>query len=68
MVVYKWLRISAAGAAAAPSILIHFINMFLFARSPTNRPLFPGQVGCGPGFTALSGPGRRAPQSGRVLL
>ncbi|XP_045429729.1 V-type proton ATPase 116 kDa subunit a3 [Pipistrellus kuhlii] len=43
MVVYKWLRISAAGAAAAPSILIHFINMFLFARSPTNRPLFPGQ-------------------------
>lgn len=43
MVVYKWLHVSAAGAASAPSILIHFINMFLFARSPTNRPLFPGQ-------------------------
>ncbi|XP_059565850.1 V-type proton ATPase 116 kDa subunit a 3 isoform X1 [Myotis daubentonii] len=43
MVIYKWLRVSAAGAASAPSILIHFINMFLFSRSPTNRPLFPGQ-------------------------
>lgn len=43
LVVYKWLRVSAAGAATAPSILIHFINMFLFARSATNRPLFPGQ-------------------------
>ncbi|KAM9659721.1 V-type proton ATPase 116 kDa subunit a 3 [Trichechus inunguis] len=43
MVVYKWLRVSAAGAAEAPSILIHFINMFLFSRSPTNRPLYSGQ-------------------------
>ncbi|XP_049748635.1 V-type proton ATPase 116 kDa subunit a 3 isoform X1 [Elephas maximus indicus] len=43
MVVYKWLRVSAAGAAEAPSILIHFINMFLFSRSPTNRPLYRGQ-------------------------
>ncbi|KAM8816040.1 V-type proton ATPase 116 kDa subunit a 3 isoform 1-T2 [Rhynchonycteris naso] len=43
LVVYKWLRVSAAGAASAPSILIHFINMFLFSRSPTNQPLFPGQ-------------------------
>uniref|UniRef100_A0A8D2DYY2 V-type proton ATPase subunit a n=1 Tax=Sciurus vulgaris TaxID=55149 RepID=A0A8D2DYY2_SCIVU len=43
LVVYKWLRVSAAGAASAPSILIHFINMFLFSRSPTNRPLFAGQ-------------------------
>ncbi|KAM9220333.1 V-type proton ATPase 116 kDa subunit a 3 [Dugong dugon] len=43
MVVYKWLRVSAAGAAEAPSILIHFINMFLFSRSPTNQPLYPGQ-------------------------
>lgn len=45
LVVYKWLRVSVAGAASAPSILIHFINMFLFSRSPTNRMLFPGQVG-----------------------
>ncbi|KAL2805695.1 V-type proton ATPase 116 kDa subunit a3 isoform c [Daubentonia madagascariensis] len=43
LVVYKWLRVSAASAASAPSILIHFINMFLFSRSPTNRPLFLGQ-------------------------
>ncbi|XP_062948557.1 V-type proton ATPase 116 kDa subunit a 3 [Cynocephalus volans] len=43
LVVYKWLQVSAAGAASAPSILIHFINMFLFARSPTNQPLYPGQ-------------------------
>lgn len=44
LVIYKWLCISAASAASAPSILIHFINMFLFSRSPTNRLLFPGQV------------------------
>lgn len=43
LVVYKWLRVSVTGAASAPSILIHFINMFLFSSSPTNRPLFPGQ-------------------------
>ncbi|KAM7084706.1 V-type proton ATPase 116 kDa subunit a 3 isoform 1-T2 [Molossus nigricans] len=43
MVIYKWLRVSAASAASAPSILIHFINMFLFSRSPTNQPLFSGQ-------------------------
>ncbi|XP_069866008.1 V-type proton ATPase 116 kDa subunit a 3 [Dipodomys merriami] len=43
LVIYKWLRVSAAEAASAPSILIHFINMFLFARSPTNRLLFSGQ-------------------------
>ncbi|KAB1251322.1 V-type proton ATPase 116 kDa subunit a isoform 3 [Camelus dromedarius] len=43
LIAYKWLRIMAAGAASAPSILIHFINMFLFSRSPTNQPLFPGQ-------------------------
>ncbi|XP_023374049.1 V-type proton ATPase 116 kDa subunit a isoform X2 [Otolemur garnettii] len=43
LVVYKWLKVSAASAASAPSILIHFINMFLFSGSPTNQPLFPGQ-------------------------
>uniref|UniRef100_K9INZ4 V-type proton ATPase subunit a n=1 Tax=Desmodus rotundus TaxID=9430 RepID=K9INZ4_DESRO len=43
LVCYKWLSVSAASATSAPSILIHFINMFLFSRSPTNRPLFPGQ-------------------------
>lgn len=43
LVIYKWLTITAAGAASAPSILIHFINMFLFSSSPTNRPLFQDQ-------------------------
>lgn len=52
LVVYKWLQDYAARAASAPSILIHFIDMFLFSRSPTNQPLFHGQVrrrgGAGP--------------------
>lgn len=47
LVIYKWLCVSAASAASAPSILIHFINMFLFSHSPTNRPLYPRQVCCG---------------------
>ncbi|XP_037373341.1 V-type proton ATPase 116 kDa subunit a 3 [Talpa occidentalis] len=43
LVCFKWLRVSAAGAASAPSILIHFINMFMFSPSPTNPALFHGQ-------------------------
>lgn len=45
LVLYKWLRFSVDRSATAPSILIHFINMFLFAHSATNQPLFQGQVG-----------------------
>ncbi|XP_058161065.1 V-type proton ATPase 116 kDa subunit a 3 [Dasypus novemcinctus] len=43
MIAYKWLLFSAAGAASAPSILIHFINMFLFSQSATNQALYGGQ-------------------------
>lgn len=68
LVAYKWLRVTAASAASAPSILIHFINMFLFSSSPTNRPLFSGQVGwgggggCGGSHPALGPPGGWASQ------
>ncbi|NP_001427497.1 V-type proton ATPase 116 kDa subunit a 3 isoform m [Homo sapiens] len=43
LVIYKWLCVWAARAASAPSILIHFINMFLFSHSPSNRLLYPRQ-------------------------
>ncbi|XP_071472097.1 V-type proton ATPase 116 kDa subunit a 3 [Marmota flaviventris] len=43
LVVYKWLCVTVTHAASAPSILIHFINMFLFSSSPTNQPLYSGQ-------------------------
>lgn len=51
LIVYKWLYVSAASASSAPSILIHFINMFLFSQNPTNRLLFHGQVGQGQRMT-----------------
>ncbi|XP_023989171.1 V-type proton ATPase 116 kDa subunit a 3 [Physeter macrocephalus] len=54
LVAYKWLRVTAAGAASAPSILIHFINMFLFSSSPTNRPLFSGQEVVQPTLVVLA--------------
>lgn len=70
LVIYKWLRVSAASAASAPSILIHFINMFLFSRSPTNQPLFSGQVGGvgARGHTPHGGPWSLGTQSCWVLV
>uniref|UniRef100_A0AAQ5Z820 V-type proton ATPase subunit a n=1 Tax=Amphiprion ocellaris TaxID=80972 RepID=A0AAQ5Z820_AMPOC len=44
MVVYKWIAYSAAESKTAPSILIHFIDMFLFTENPDNPPLYTGQV------------------------
>ncbi|KAG8515005.1 V-type proton ATPase 116 kDa subunit a isoform 2, partial [Galemys pyrenaicus] len=42
MIVYKWLVYSAETSRAAPSILIEFINMFLFPASETSG-LYRGQ-------------------------
>ncbi|XP_061115672.1 V-type proton ATPase 116 kDa subunit a [Conger conger] len=44
MVVYKWLAFTARESQTAPSILIHFINMFLMQGGAV-PPLFPGQAG-----------------------
>ncbi|KAM9811151.1 V-type proton ATPase 116 kDa subunit a [Neosynchiropus ocellatus] len=44
MIVYKWLAFSAEDSSHAPSILIHFINMFLM-QGDGSRPLYPGQMG-----------------------
>ncbi|XP_035253924.1 V-type proton ATPase 116 kDa subunit a1-like isoform X2 [Anguilla anguilla] len=45
LVFYKWGAYSAATSKDAPSLLIAFINMFLFNYSdPTNKPLYKGQV------------------------
>ncbi|KAM9194057.1 V-type proton ATPase 116 kDa subunit a 2 isoform 2-T2 [Dugong dugon] len=44
MIVYKWLVYSAETSRVAPSILIEFINMFLFPASETIG-LYPGQSG-----------------------
>ncbi|KAM9849974.1 V-type proton ATPase 116 kDa subunit a 3-like [Aulostomus maculatus] len=43
MVVFKWIAYTAAESSKAPSILIHFIDMFLFSENPSNPPLYTGQ-------------------------
>ncbi|KAG9487631.1 V-type proton ATPase 116 kDa subunit a 2 [Eleutherodactylus coqui] len=46
MVVYKWLAWSAANPKKAPSILLHFISMFMFTGNDDgNTPLYTGQAG-----------------------
>uniref|UniRef100_A0AAR2J2G4 V-type proton ATPase subunit a n=1 Tax=Pygocentrus nattereri TaxID=42514 RepID=A0AAR2J2G4_PYGNA len=44
MIFYKWLAFSARESRTAPSILIHFINMFLM-QGNAMTPLYPGQMG-----------------------
>uniref|UniRef100_A0A8C0J6T4 V-type proton ATPase subunit a n=1 Tax=Chelonoidis abingdonii TaxID=106734 RepID=A0A8C0J6T4_CHEAB len=44
MIFYKWITFSAVNSLRAPSILIHFIDMFMFTENPDNHPLYPGQV------------------------
>ncbi|GCC35740.1 hypothetical protein chiPu_0014228 [Chiloscyllium punctatum] len=45
MIIYKWLAYSAANSDLAPSILIHFINMFVMQQNQDAK-LYPGQTGC----------------------
>ncbi|KAK2845328.1 hypothetical protein Q7C36_010182 [Tachysurus vachellii] len=44
MIVYKWLAFTARDSQRAPSILIHFINMFLM-QGGAGQPLYTGQTG-----------------------
>uniref|UniRef100_A0A8C4E4C5 V-type proton ATPase subunit a n=1 Tax=Dicentrarchus labrax TaxID=13489 RepID=A0A8C4E4C5_DICLA len=44
MVVFKWIAYTPAQSKIAPSILIHFIDMFLFTDNPENPPLYTGQI------------------------
>ncbi|KAM8807385.1 V-type proton ATPase 116 kDa subunit a 3 [Eudromia elegans] len=50
LIFYKWIKFSAVNSLAAPSILIHFIDMFLFTSNNGNLPLYEGQ---GPVQTVL---------------
>uniref|UniRef100_A0A7N8WVB9 V-type proton ATPase subunit a n=1 Tax=Mastacembelus armatus TaxID=205130 RepID=A0A7N8WVB9_9TELE len=43
MIFYKWLAFGARDSSRAPSILIHFINMFVM-QGKDITPLYPGQV------------------------
>ncbi|KAL0992784.1 hypothetical protein UPYG_G00098350 [Umbra pygmaea] len=45
LVFYKWVAYDASTSKNAPSLLIAFINMFLFNyKDPTNQPLYTGQM------------------------
>ncbi|RXN32051.1 V-type proton ATPase 116 kDa subunit a-like protein [Labeo rohita] len=44
MIIYKWLFFTVKDSQTAPSILIHFINMFLM-QGDSGQPLYPGQAG-----------------------
>lgn len=44
MVIYKWVAYGPMTSDIAPSILIHFIDMFLFTENKDNMPLYTGQV------------------------
>uniref|UniRef100_A0A8C2ZR96 V-type proton ATPase subunit a n=1 Tax=Cyclopterus lumpus TaxID=8103 RepID=A0A8C2ZR96_CYCLU len=45
LIFYKWVAYNASISKDAPSLLIAFINMFLFKyNDPTNQPLYRGQM------------------------
>ncbi|XP_078528289.1 uncharacterized protein LOC144804990 isoform X3 [Lissotriton helveticus] len=44
MIFYKWLKFDCQTSGYAPSILVHFINMFMFTYdTPSNAPLYENQ-------------------------
>ncbi|XP_060111312.1 V-type proton ATPase 116 kDa subunit a 1 isoform X1 [Heteronotia binoei] len=45
LIFYKWLAFDANTSKEAPSLLIHFINMFLFSYDPNGTALYRGQKG-----------------------
>ena len=48
MIIFKWCSFDVSVSRQAPSILIHFINMFLFNyNDPSNAPLYKHQVRMG---------------------
>nr|XP_034981786.1 V-type proton ATPase 116 kDa subunit a isoform X1 [Zootoca vivipara]XP_034981795.1 V-type proton ATPase 116 kDa subunit a isoform X1 [Zootoca vivipara]XP_034981802.1 V-type proton ATPase 116 kDa subunit a isoform X1 [Zootoca vivipara]XP_034981811.1 V-type proton ATPase 116 kDa subunit a isoform X1 [Zootoca vivipara]XP_034981819.1 V-type proton ATPase 116 kDa subunit a isoform X1 [Zootoca vivipara]XP_034981828.1 V-type proton ATPase 116 kDa subunit a isoform X1 [Zootoca vivipara]XP_03498183 len=44
LIFYKWLAYDVSDSQSAPSILIHFINMFMFSNDASNIPLFNHQA------------------------
>ncbi|KAG7458515.1 hypothetical protein MATL_G00220970 [Megalops atlanticus] len=44
MVVFKWVSFGSRSSDRAPSILIHFIDMFLFTHNSENPQLYSGQM------------------------
>lgn len=45
LIFYKWVSYNVHVSKDAPSLLISFINMFLFNyKDPSNKPLYSGQV------------------------
>ncbi|XP_054852176.1 V-type proton ATPase 116 kDa subunit a 2 isoform X3 [Eublepharis macularius] len=44
LIIFKWLACTASDPEPAPSILIHFINMFLFPTSEEKHLFFQGQM------------------------
>lgn len=44
LIFYKWFMYDVSNSMFAPSILIQFINMFLFSESAGSPPLFKHQV------------------------